>query len=75
MTNCLFAHGQVCFTAELNVRFLHSVAVDERGAVRAWIERNHPVLNVLKAEVVQGGKVKATAVGKFLRQSRRQQEE
>lgn len=66
MTNCLFAHGQVSFTAELNVRFLHPVVLDEVVTVRAWIDRSHPVLKVLKGEVVQGDQVMATAVGKFL---------
>ncbi len=70
MTNCLFAHGQAGFTAELNVRFLHPVVLGEVVTVRAWIDRSHPVLKVLKGEVVQGDRVMATAVGKFLERHR-----
>ena len=71
MTNCLFAHGQAAFTAELNVRFLHPVVVGEAVTVRAWIDRSHRVLKVLKGEVVQGDQVMATAVGKFVDRHRR----
>lgn len=71
MTNCLFAHGQAAFTAELNVRFLNPVVTGEGITVRAWIERSHPVLKVLKGEVVQSDRVMATAVGKFVDRHRR----
>jgi uncharacterized protein (TIGR00369 family) len=69
MANCLFAHGQIALTAELKVRFLHPVLIAEAGIVRAWIDRSHSSLQILQAEVIQGGKIKATALGKFMRQS------
>jgi len=68
MTNCMFAHGHVAVTAELNVRFQNSVVIGEPATVRAWIDRSRPRLHVLKAEVVQNQQVKATAVGKFMEQ-------
>ena len=68
MTNCMFAHGHVAVTAELNVRFQDSVVIGEPATVRAWIDRSRPRLHVLKAEVVQNQQVKVTAVGKFMRQ-------
>lgn len=43
--------------------------VGKDGSVRARIERSHAALYILRAEVSQGGKVKATAVGKFMRRS------
>jgi len=70
MTNCLFAHGRIAFTAELNVRFLRPVVIGKVGTVQAWIDRPHSILNVLKAEVIQGGQVMATAVGKFMERHR-----
>lgn len=70
MTNCLFAHGITAFTAELNVRFELPVDIGEICSVRAWIVRHHPLLNVLQAEIVQDGQVKATAVGKFMKLNR-----
>jgi uncharacterized protein (TIGR00369 family) len=68
MTNCLFAHGQIALTAELKIRFLHPVMCEHAGLVRAWIDRSHDSLQVLKGEVAQGGQVKARATGKFIRQ-------
>lgn len=68
MTNCMFAHGHVAVTAELNVRFQNSVVIGEPATVRAWIDRSRSGLHVLKAEVVQNQQVKATAVGKFMEQ-------
>jgi uncharacterized protein (TIGR00369 family) len=67
MTNCLFAHGQAAYTAELTVRFLHPVVIGESVTVRAWIDGSRTHLNILKGEVVQAGEVMATAVGKFLK--------
>ena len=68
MTNCLFAHGHVAYTAELTVRFLHPVVIGESCAVRAWITRTFSPLRILSAEVTQNGCVVATAVGKFMEQ-------
>ncbi len=69
MTNCMFANGTPAVTAELTVRFRHPVMINRAATVRAWIERSSPPLHVLKAEVVQGEQVKATATGKFMEQS------
>jgi len=69
MTNCLFAQGQIALTAELKIRFLQPVLIAEPGVVRARIDRSHAGLHILRAEVSQGGRVKATAVGKFMRRS------
>jgi acyl-coenzyme A thioesterase PaaI-like protein len=71
MTNCLFARGIVAFTADLQVRYRNLVAVEEEAIVRAWIERVAPPLYVARAELRQGGEVKATARGKFLADRRR----
>lgn len=68
MTHCMFAHGTPAVTAELTVRFRHPVVVGTAATVRAWIDRSLSPLHVLKAEVVQGMQVKATAAGKFMEQ-------
>jgi len=68
MTNCLFAHGHVAMTAELNVRYPSLLATGTAATVRAWIERTRGPLHVLKAEVMQAGMTKATASGKFMPQ-------
>lgn len=67
MTNYMFAHGYLAVTAELNVRFQHPVFTGEPATVRAWIDRSSSRLYVLKAQVVQNQRVKATAVGKFVK--------
>lgn len=69
MTNCMFAHGHLAVTAELHVRFQRPVVTGEPATVRAWIDRSRSRLHVVKAEFVQKGQVKATAVGKFMEQS------
>ena len=66
MTNCLFAHGHVATTGELNVRFRRPVLAGKVATVRAWIERSSPRLYVLKGELLQEDVVKATAFGKFV---------
>jgi uncharacterized protein (TIGR00369 family) len=70
MTNCLFAHGHPGVTAELTVRFRHPVYTGRIATVRAWIERCSRPLHVLRAELVQDRKLKATARGKFMENAR-----
>jgi hypothetical protein len=69
MTNCLFSMGHVAFTADLHVRFRHPLCTGQTAAVRAWLTLAAPPLFVLAAQIAQAGQVKATAVGKFMRQS------
>ena len=66
MTNCLFAHGQVGMTAELRIRFHEPVDTGRPATVWAKIERSGTGLQLLHAELVQGGKIKAVAAGKFM---------
>ncbi|HOO17940.1 MAG TPA: PaaI family thioesterase [Phycisphaerae bacterium] len=66
MTNCLFAHGRCGLTAELCVRFRHPVQSGTLLHLRARLERSSPPLFVLNAELRQAGKLRATAIGKFM---------
>ena len=66
MTNCLFAHGIVAVTAELNVRFRHPVELLEPLEVTANISRRTPPLFHLEARLTQGGILKAKAAAKFM---------
>ena len=68
MTNCLFARGVRGLTAELEVRYLDRVAAAEEVRLRAWLEDDARELFQLRAELTQGGAVKAHATGKFMRQ-------
>ena len=65
MTNCLFRYGHVAVTGELKIRYRHVVSVGGVASVRAWIGRARPPLRRVAAEVVQGGRVVATASAKF----------
>jgi acyl-coenzyme A thioesterase PaaI-like protein len=67
MTNCLFAHDVVAVTAELNIRYLQPVHTREMVSVRAWIVKSSPHLQLLAAELRQGGQVHATGNAKFRR--------
>ena len=66
MTNCLFSHGKAAVTARLIVRFLHPVALNDDAVIRAWLKDFSPPLFVLEAELVQNGRITATAAAKFI---------
>lgn len=66
MTNCLFAKGIVAFTAELKVRFKRPVRIGLPATVKAVVDDSVGALHVVKATLLQEGKVKATGTGKFL---------
>ena len=65
MGHCMFARGQTAVTIEITTRFRHPVATGKQATVSARITRiSHP-LYLLEAKIVQDGKIKATAKGKF----------
>ncbi len=66
MTNCLFIRGVVAVTADLNVRFRWPVFIDKKATVKAEVRRNDSPLYVVEARIIQEGKVRITATGKFL---------
>ena len=68
MTNCLFAHGRAALTVELKVRYHESVAAAEEVSVHARLEDDSHGLYQMRAELTQGGKIKASATGKFMMQ-------
>lgn len=68
MTNCLFARGIRGLTVELKVRYHESVEASEEVFLRAWLEDDAHELFQLRAELKQGGTVKASATGKFMTQ-------
>ena len=66
MTNCMFAHGLVCMTGELKVRFRQVVEIGKPARVRAWLERSSHRLHYLRACLEQDGEVRATASARFM---------
>jgi acyl-coenzyme A thioesterase PaaI-like protein len=66
MTNCLFARGIRGLTAELKVRYHEGVEASEEVFLRAWLEDDTHELFQLRADLKQGGAVKASATGKFM---------
>jgi len=66
MTNCLFAHGVAAVTAELKVRFRQAANLGKSIRVRATVTERGPPLFRLKAEVLQGEAIVATAEGAFV---------
>jgi acyl-coenzyme A thioesterase PaaI-like protein len=67
MTNCLFANNYRALTVELNVRYHAGIASAEEVSLRAWLEDNSSGIFHLRAELRQGGTVKASATGKFMK--------
>jgi acyl-coenzyme A thioesterase PaaI-like protein len=67
MTNCLFARGIRALTVELKVRYHAGVVAAEESLLRAWMEDDTSGLFQLRAELRQGGTVKASATGKFMK--------
>ena len=72
MTHCLFRSGIKAVTADLHVRFLHSVPYNQPLVVRAWIVSSRHYLYLLKSELVMGGRIMAGAEAKFMRQENHQ---
>ncbi|MBN2019285.1 MAG: PaaI family thioesterase [Sedimentisphaerales bacterium] len=65
MGHCMFARGQTAVTVEMTTRFRQPILTGRDATVSAHITRvSHP-LYLLKAEIIQDGRVKATADGKF----------
>jgi len=68
MTHCLFHRGIKALTADLRVRFYHSVPWEKDLLIRARITRSRPPLYLTKAEIIQDERIMAEAEGKFMRQ-------
>jgi uncharacterized protein (TIGR00369 family) len=68
MGHCMFSRGQVAVTVEMTTRFRHPVIINQQTIVSAHVTRFSDPLCLLEAEIVQDGKVKATAKGKFFNQ-------
>jgi uncharacterized protein (TIGR00369 family) len=65
MGNCMFAHGQATVTVEMITKFRHPVITGQEAAVSARITRASHPLYLLEAKIIQEGKVKAAAKGKY----------
>ncbi len=70
MTHCLFRYGIRALTAELRVRFLHSVSCEKDLLVRARLDRARSPLYLTRAELLQGNVIMAEAEGKFMKQDK-----
>jgi len=68
MGHCMFSRGQAAVTVEMTTKFRHPVVTNQQAIVSANITRSSHSLCLLEAEIVQDGKVKATAKGKFFTQ-------
>jgi uncharacterized protein (TIGR00369 family) len=66
MVNSLFARRMNAVTAELNVRYRGPVKLDIPATVRGRIAKVTPRIYYMAAEVLQQGKVCATASAKFM---------
>jgi acyl-coenzyme A thioesterase PaaI-like protein len=65
MGNCMFACGKAAVTVEMTTRYRHPVVIGEEAGVTARLTRSSHPLYLLEAEIIQRGKVRATAKGKF----------
>jgi len=68
MGNCIFARGLATVTVEMTTKFRHPVITGREAMVSARITRASHPLYLLEAEIIQEGKVKATAKGKYYNQ-------
>ncbi len=68
MTNCLFAHGIVAVTAEMNVRFRHPIKLGMPLTLRAKITHQQSPLYIVEAGLIQENQLRAKSVGKFMEQ-------
>lgn len=67
MTNCLFFMGVEALTARLSVRFREPVEINQEMTVTASLVTCRGRFYELKAAILQDGRYKASAEGKFLR--------
>ena len=65
MGNCMFARGLATVTVEMTTKYKHPVVTKQDATVSAKITRDSHPLYLLEAEIIQGGKVKAMATGKY----------
>ena len=70
MTNCLFAKGIVAVTAELVVRFLSPVRLDQPAEVTAAVSKIRGPLCYVRAELTQGRTITARARATFVKRDR-----
>ena len=68
MTHCLFVHRIKAVTGKLSLRFPRPVEVGVAATVHAALVMNSPPAFELKAEIWQGGTVRATAEALFVEQ-------
>ncbi|VGO19952.1 PaaI family thioesterase [Pontiella sulfatireligans] len=66
MTHCLFKKGVKAVTADLNVRYKHSIPCGEQVDVQAWLVKCHPPLYCLKASLLLGGRTMAHGEARFM---------
>ena len=67
MTNCLFSHGIRAVTGELVVQMLQPLQAGTAMVVRGWLERRLSPFYLMKAELLQDGKLAAKGKAKFMR--------
>lgn len=65
MGNCMFTNGKTTVTAEMTIKFRAPVKINCPGVVSARIVRTSHPLYLLTTEIVQDGKVRAKAKGKY----------
>ncbi|MBI9019244.1 MAG: PaaI family thioesterase [Phycisphaerae bacterium] len=68
MGNCIFARGQTAVTVEMITKFRHPIVTCRRATIKAVILKDTHPLYLLEAKIIQDGKIKATAKGKFYNQ-------
>ncbi len=66
MTHCLFHEGCTAVTARMEIKFRRPVELEADVHVRARLVRSSPPAYQLRAELLQDGRVKASALGLFV---------
>jgi acyl-coenzyme A thioesterase PaaI-like protein len=66
MSNCMFARRIDAVTAELLIRFHHPVWTLRSCTVRARLDKSTSRLHFLSGEVLQDGRIAASATAKFM---------
>jgi uncharacterized protein (TIGR00369 family) len=66
MVHALFATGVVGVTAELTIRYLHSIQVGSPVEVSGWVKSNRFGIYLCAAEIRQAGVIAVKAAAKFM---------
>ncbi|MBT8044486.1 MAG: PaaI family thioesterase [Verrucomicrobiae bacterium] len=73
MTCCLMAHGILGLTAELKLKYHHSVELNQALEIHTRVTQSRAPLHLLESQLLQNGKAMLSAHAKFMQRPKQPQ--